>query len=426
MSTQDDIDRLKAEEDKAKGRLGYVETQYRELRDGSRAGQSASELEARDLEAGQLTSARTNLEITINTREAERHELERGRDAADKQAGVPQRPADGEEVPPPPPAPAGQAPRPLDASLDAPGIDPSLGPQLQQQTPSQSGPVPDGTGGGPSPVSADAAQPGRTPPEKALESNLPPFEPPAPEGYFIGRSRERNDRFFKPIDDVERIKAEQDLCERYKAEVTDHEKEIAYQRERAAEEMKKLGLDQAGIDEFRKNEFEREKDQLTRLHQDQKQQLHEVHSLTQVADETMRAEQAQKREASERALDNHWYDATYRVCEGPAKTAVAGQYGADLAAYNARLDREGASPDQKIIKLDEFGSRLMTHAPADIQMTTTLLQEQSFPEIVANGPQFHVGAPPIDPPAPPGPPPPGESVPALPPPQQTGPQGPSF
>jgi hypothetical protein len=247
----------------------------------------------------------------------------------------------------------------------------------------------------------------------------------SPEGYFIGHSRERNDRFFKPVDDVERIKAEQDLCERYKAEVTHAEKEIAYQRERAAEEMKKLGLDEKGADEFRKNEFEREKEQLTTLHRNQKDQLQEVHALTNVADETMRAEQATKREESVRALDNHWYDVTYRVCEGPAKTAVAQQYAADLAAYDARLVREGSSPDLKASKLDGFAAQLQTHEQADVHMTTTVLQQQSFPEIVANGPQFQRSAPPIEPEAPPAPPP-APTVPQLPPPQQTGPQGPSL
>ena len=251
----------------------------------------------RDQQAGRLASARTDLEITITTREAERHELERGRDAADKQAGGPQR-ADGGESPPPPSPVAPQTPRPLDASQDAPVIDAASDAQRQQQErqqeQGQSGPAPGGDSGGPSPdaPASSTAQRGATAQEQARESNLPPFEPPAPEGYFIGHSRERNDRFFKPIEDVERIKAEQDLCERYKAEVTEAEKAVAYQRERADEEMKKLGLDKDGIDEFRKNEFDLARDQLNMLHQDQKQQLKDVHALTQVADETMRAEQA--------------------------------------------------------------------------------------------------------------------------------------
>jgi len=139
----------------------------------------------------------------------------------------------------------------------------------------------------------------------------------------------------------------------------------------------------------------------------------------------MRTEQAAKREASERALDNHWYYATYRVCEGPAKTAVAGHYAADLVNYDARLDRQGTPPDLKAGKLDAFAARLETHEQADIKMTATLLQQQAFPEIVANGPQFQRSAPSIEPAAPAGPPP-GPEVPLLPPPQQTGPQGPSM
>src|SRR5688572_32419224 len=101
MGTQDDIDRFKAEENRAKGRLGYVEKQYREGGNESREGLSPRDLEARDQQAGRLASERTNLEITIATREAQRQELERGRDAANKQAGVPQR-ADGRESPEPP------------------------------------------------------------------------------------------------------------------------------------------------------------------------------------------------------------------------------------------------------------------------------------------------------------------------------------
>ena len=288
MGTQDDIDRLKAEENRAKGRLGYVEKEYRELGGESRAGKSASDLEARDQEIGELASAHNNLENTINVREAERHELERGRDAANKQAGVPPREAGVDDAPPPQP---GQPSRPLDASQDAPVLDASSDaqpsknaqPQLederhgldqnQQPAPSppelqsQSGPSPEAASAGRSPAAGDAQQ-STTPPEKKPVSNLEPFEPPAPEGYFIGRSRERADRFFKPVDDVERMKAEQGLCEHYQAEATKAKEAIDYQRQRADEEMKKLDLDQKGMDEFRKNEFELQKVQLNTLYQE--------------------------------------------------------------------------------------------------------------------------------------------------------------
>ena len=143
-----------------------------------------------------------------------------------------------------------------------------------------------------------------------------------------------------------------------------------------------------------------------------------MHALTQVADETLREEQSQKREDAQRALDNHWFEVTYRVCEPPARQAVREQYAGDIAGYDARLDREGTSPEEKEAKLGAFEARLQSHEPADVHMTTLLLQKESFPEIVANGPQFILPGPSVEPQ--------GPSVPAIPPPQQSGPQGPSF
>ena len=417
MATDDDIERLKVAENRAKARLGYVEKQYKELRDESRDG-SSRELEARDERLGNLASERTNLQIRADVAEAQRHEFERGRDHAARQAGAaprsdaPQlagndaqalreRTNTGPEQRSPQQGSAALADAPRDGNA-APPLTPE-GERRQHEQDQTSPEVSQRAGGNSGPdVSAGSnptTSPGGRADKGAPTSNLEPFEPPAPEGYFIGHSRPREERFFKPVDDVGRMKLEAEVNQRYLEEASQAKADMEWQRQRAEEELKKLGLDDEATKKFRLNERAHETAQMNTLHQQQQDHREQLYAQTQVADESLRAEQNQKREDAERKFDWHWFDETKDLCRGAARQERddknTQQITAQLSAYEAVLDQRGLSAEEKVKALQnqehilkEHHATALANSDKALEQRAAELQEQDYPKIVENGRQF--------------------------------------